>query len=304
MAEGIVWFFKNLGLAIYNLFYAISHPGSWLAWLTGLETPEAKESLMRFSYYGGSVDFFFVILLILLIVTVFGLVFRPFMWACVRFLESIGNSVGRVAAWAGLIMVLQQVMIVFIQRIFTRADLTLGFGSPVTFDISWWSEELKLYNAIIVCLACTYTFIQGGHVRVDLVYAAVSYRTKKVIDMAGSIVFMMPVAILIWFYAWFFMWRHIFTPKISASDTLDRSIMKARALRWNVETIGFSPNGFNGYFIFKILMVMFAGLLFLQAIAFFYRSFLEWSEGPEAEGRYLDRDLLGDEDAERVAEIH
>ena len=68
MAEGIVWFFKNLGLAIYNLFYAISHPGSWLAWLGGLETPEAKEALMRFSYYGGSVDFFFVILLILLVV--------------------------------------------------------------------------------------------------------------------------------------------------------------------------------------------------------------------------------------------
>ncbi len=304
MADGIVWFFTNLALAFYNFFYAITHPGSWLGWLGGLETPEAKEALMRFSYYGGSVEFFFVVLLILLIVTGIGIAYRPVMWGSVRVLEGIGNTIGRVAAWAGLIMVLQQVVIVFIQRIFTRADLTLGFGTPVTFDISWWSEELKLYNAIIVCLACTYTFIQGGHVRVDLVYAAVSYRTKKVIDMAGSLVFMMPMAIVIWFYAWYFMWRHLFTPKISASDTLDRSIMKARAVSWNVETIGFSPNGFNGYFLFKVLMLLFAGLLFLQAVAFLYRSYLEWSEGPDAEGRYLDRDTLGDEDAERVAEIH
>lgn len=304
MVEGIVWFFKNLGLALYNLLYAISHPGSWLGWLGGLETPEAKESLMRFSYYGGSVEFFFVFLLIVLVVTGIGLAYRPFMWRCVEMLEAIGNTIGRVAAWAGLLMVLQQVVIVFVQRIFTRADMTLGFGTPVTFDISWWSEELKLYNAIIVCLACTYTFIQGGHVRVDLVYAAVSYRTKKVIDMLGSLVFMLPMATLIWFYAWYFMWRHLFTPKISASDTLDRSIMKARAVRWNVETIGFSPNGFNGYFLFKVLMVMFAALLILQAIAFFYRSFLEWSEGPDAEGRLLDQDTLGDDDADRVAEIH
>ena len=41
------------------------------------------------------------------------------------------------------------------------------FGIPLQFDISWWGEELKLYNAMIVALCCTYTFVQGSHVRVD-----------------------------------------------------------------------------------------------------------------------------------------
>lgn len=304
MLDGIVWFFKNLALAFYNFLYAITHPSSWLAWVGGLETPEAKEALMRFVYYGGSVEFFFAVFLILLVVTVAGLAYRPFMWGTVRVLEGFGNTVGRIAAWAGLIMVLQQIVIVFMQRIFTRAELTFGFGSPVSFDISWWAEELKLYNAIIVCLACTYTFVQGGHVRVDLVYASVRYRTKKVIDMLGCLFFMMPMAFLIWFYGWFFMWRHLVTPKVSATDTLDRVTMKARALRWNVETIGFSPNGFNGYFLFKILMVLFAAMIFLQAVAFLYRSYLEWVEGPEAEGRNLDLDVLEDHGAESVAESH
>ena len=36
----------------------------------------------------------------------------------------------------------------------------------------------------------------------------------------------------------------------------------------------------------------------------FYRSYLEWAEGPESEGKYLDKDKLGDADAELVAEIH
>jgi len=140
-------------------------------------------------------------------------------------------------------------------------------------------------------------------VRVDLVYSAVSFRTKKIIDMFGSLLFMMPAAVLIWMYGWYFLWRHLVVPKPSASDTLERLLAKSRALRWNVETLGFSPNGFNGYFLFKILLSLFAALVFLQAIAFFYRSFLEWKEGPESEGKYLDRDLLGDEDAELVHAI-
>ena len=91
------------------------------------------------------------------------------MWGCVWVLEGFANTVGRFFAWAGLLMVLQQIIIVFIQRIFTRPDIAFGFGIPLQMDISWWAEELKLFNAMVVCLCCTYTFVQGGHVRVDLV---------------------------------------------------------------------------------------------------------------------------------------
>ena len=298
MADGILWFFQNIALAFYNFFYAITRPGEWLNWLGGLETPEDKEALLRFIYFGGSVEFFFVILVFTLIVIGVGMARNGFMWGTVRALEGFGNTVGRVAAWAGLIMVLQQIVIVFMQRIFTRADLSFGFGAPVTFDVSWWAEELKLYNAIIVCLACAYTFVQGGHVRVDLVYAAVSYRKRKIIDMMGSVFFIMPAAVLIWMYGWFFMWRHLITPKVNSADALDRVLIKARAVRWNVETIGFSPNGFNAYFLFKVLMVMFAGMIFIQAVAFFCRSYLEWREGPESEGKFLDRDVLEPDEPE------
>ncbi|MDM8168320.1 TRAP transporter small permease subunit [Roseovarius sp.] len=287
MLDAVAWFFQNIGLAFYNFFYAISHPGLWLDW-------SDKEAIMRFVYYGGSIEFFFVVFTAILILTAVGMWKNGVMWGCVRVMEGFANTVGRFFAWAGLIMVLQQVIIVFVQRIFARPDISIGFGIPLEMDISWWSEELKLYNAMVVALCCTYTFVQGGHVRVDLIYATVSHRTKRVIDMVGSLLFMLPMAILIWMYGWYFLWRHLITPKPSASDTLERLLMKARAVRWNVETIGFSPNGFNGYFLFKILMVAFAGMIFIHAIAFFYRSYLEWKEGPESENKYLDKDTLGD----------
>ncbi len=296
MIDGIIWLFQNIALAFYNFFYALTHPASWL----NFSDPEA---VMRLIYYGGSVEFFFVVFTAFLVLTAIGLWKNEVMWASVRFLEGIGNTVGRFAAWAGLLMVLQQIMIVFVQRVFASAQISLGFGLPFAKDISWWAEELKLYNAIVVCLCVSYTFIQGGHVRVDLVYSAVSYRTKKLIDMFGAILFMMPAAVLTWMYGWYFLWRHLVVPKPSASQSLEQGLNKARAFRWNVETIGFSPNGFNAYFLFKILLVLFTALVFIQAIAFFYRSYLERKEGPESEGKYLDRDVLGDEEAELVHAI-
>ncbi|MBT8456571.1 MAG: TRAP transporter small permease subunit [Rhodobacteraceae bacterium] len=297
MLDGIAWFFQNIAYAFYNFGYAVLNPGTWLNW-------SDPESLMRFVYYGGSVEFFFVVFTLFLVVTAIGIAIPSVMWGMVRGLEGFGNTVGRVAAWAGLLMVLQQIIVVFIQRVFADSQLSLGFGSAFTRDISWWSEELKLYNAIIVCLCCAYTFVQGGHVRVDLVYSAVGYRTRRLIDMFGSLFFIMPMAVLIWLYGWFFMWRHLITPKVNSTDTLERTLLKARAVRWNVETVGFSPNGFDAYFLFKVLMVAFAGMIFLQGVAFFYRSYREFVEGEASENKYLDKDRLDDPDAELVAEIH
>lgn len=295
--NAIGWFLANVIEAFYNFFYALSHPAQWLDWSN-------KESLMRFIYYGASVELFFVFLVAVLIVAIVGFWRNGFLWGVVRGFEGISNFVGRVAAWAGLLMVLQQILIIFMQRIFAVAEISIGFGKVVTYPVSWWAEELKLYNAMVVSLCIAWTFVQGGHVRVDLIYSGVKYRTKKVIDMFGALFFMLPAAVVIWLYSWFFLWRHLVVPNPSASDSLDRLLAKSRALRWNVETIGFSPNGFNAYFLFKVLLVLFTALFFLQAITFFFRSYLEWKEGPESDGKYLDRDKIGDETAELAAEIH
>jgi uncharacterized membrane protein len=115
--------------------------------------------------------------------------------------------------------------------------------------------------------------------------------------MMGCLLFMMPAALMTWLFAWFFMWRHLLTPKISASDSIEQIMRKAKVLKWNVETIGASPTGFDAYYLFKILMLAFTALVFIHAIAFFYRSMLEWREGPEEDGKYLDLDTAVDSSA-------
>jgi TRAP-type mannitol/chloroaromatic compound transport system permease small subunit len=301
MLDAIGAFLANIGMAFVNFFGAVTQPGLWLDW-------SDKQSLARFIYYGASTELFFVVLTLFLILTAIGILWSGIMWGVVRGLEWFANTLGRTVAWVGLLMVFQQIVIIFLQRIFRVSTIEFGPFSPfgyrlwdgwtfVSHDLSWWSEELKLYNAMIVCLCIGYTFVQGGHVRVDLVYANVSFRAKRVIDMAGALIFMIPAAILTWLYAWFFMWRHLVTPKVSASESYEQILRKGGLMRWNVETIAFSPNGFNAYFLFKILMLVFCLLVLLHAVAVFYRALLEWREGPQSEGRHLDRDVTGDKTA-------
>jgi hypothetical protein len=80
-------------------------------------------------------------------------------------------------------------------------------------------------------------------------------------------------------------------------------LMQARIFRWNVETIGFSPNGFNAYFLFKVLIVAVLRPGLPAGGGVFWRSYLEWVEGEESAGKYLDKDRSGDE-AEELEHAH
>lgn len=296
--SALLWLLDGIWSGITGPIYVLTHL------FTVLDFSDGK-NIMRVIYYGASKDFFFFLLNIAVIVFVIGWFRRAFLWRVVGGMEWVSNTIGRTFAWAGLIMVLQQIMVIFLQSIFRLSDIGLGpFGAAFIQPVGWYGDSLKFYNALVVALCASYTFVQGGHVRVDLIYSGVAHRTKRIIDMAGSLLFMIPAITLTWFYAWYFLWRHLITPKVSATDPLSRMEAKARILKWNVETIGFSPNGFNAYFLFKVLIVAYCALIFLQAWAFFYRSFLEFVEGEEAAGKNLDKDRLGDDDAERVAEIH
>ncbi len=262
------------------------------------------EPIARLIYYGASPELLIVITVVAVGLLVYGLRRRDTLWAVVRGVEAVSNALGRIAAWGLLIMVIQQAVIVLIQRVFRSADITFGpLGYAFARDISWYAEELRLYNAAAIALCAAYTFVQGGHVRVDLFYARASFRGRRIIDMFGSLFFVLPFMAFVWWFGWYFMWRHLVTPKVAVNDTLESLLRKSQLMKWNVETIGFSPSGFDGFFLFKILIVLFAGTMFIQGLAFFYRNLLEFLEGPESEGKFTDREGTTEEEAaEHIAE--
>ena len=59
----------------------------------------------------------------------------------------------------------------------------------------WLTETVIYAHATLFMLAAAWTLRAGGHVRVDVFYAEASPRTKAMIDLAGSVLLLLPFAL-------------------------------------------------------------------------------------------------------------
>jgi TRAP-type mannitol/chloroaromatic compound transport system permease small subunit len=93
-------------------------------------------------------------------------------------------AIGRAAAWCCLYVVLAEFAVVVLRY-------ALGLGSIRL-------QESVLYaHAALFMLTAAWTLQVGGHVRVDIFYAQAKPRTRAIVDLVGTIVFLFPVAFAI-----------------------------------------------------------------------------------------------------------
>lgn len=97
-----------------------------------------------------------------------------------RFADIIGN----LTAIAMVLMILN-VFYDVIMRYFFRS------GSIAMQEMEW-----HLFSVIIL-LGIAYTLKEDGHVRVDIIYDKLSARKKALINMLGTVFFILPIAILV-----------------------------------------------------------------------------------------------------------
>jgi len=93
-------------------------------------------------------------------------------------------ALGRVAAWCCLYVVLAEFTVVVMRYL-------LGIGS-----IRLQESVLYAHGALFM-LAAAWTLRIDGHVRVDVFYAQASHRTKALVDLIGTLIFLFPVAVAI-----------------------------------------------------------------------------------------------------------
>jgi TRAP-type mannitol/chloroaromatic compound transport system permease small subunit len=114
-------------------------------------------------------------------------------------------------------------------------------------------------------VASAYTFIEGGHVRVDLIYSQLSDRGKKISDIFGTLFFLFPSSILLWWFSW-----PLATNSMFQQRPINIWSTKAswRGFKW--EASGTAE--FSWVWTFKFLILVFAGLMFIQAFTFLLRN--------------------------------
>ncbi len=260
----------NFVMGFVNLVILPWHIFNWLS----LETLKAKMNVLL--VVGMSQEFFFVVVATIISLIVAGIYRRGILRKTVYGLEAFNGKIGQAAAWFALLMMLQQVLIIAMGQVFRGNELIfapLGI-QLVDEELQWLSGQLKFYNAILIAVASAFTFIEGGHVRVDLVYASTSKRTKNWVDLFGTVVFFMPSTVLLWWFSW---------PQAVNSMLRARPMnlfsdkASFRSFKW--ESSGTAE--FSWVWAFKFLVVIFAGLMFICAVAFLLRNILALLEKDE-----------------------
>ena len=165
-------------------------------------------------------------------------------------IDVINDWIGRSLSWLTLAMVLITFAVVLMRYVF-------GLGSTIL-------QESIVYLHATVFMACAgYALVYTGHVRCDILYGNTSPRTKAIIDIVGTFLFLIPMCVLIGWVAW---------PYVLAS--------------WQV--LEGSPEGRMGIpavFLLKTLVLVFAGLLALQAASLVLQSVLLLTGATDSRGR-------------------
>ena len=101
----------------------------------------------------------------------------------VNFFEKSNKVIGEYISWFIIFMVIIQLIIVMARYIFGIGFLKL--------------QELLIYlHGLSFTLAAGYTLLNDEHVRVDLIYRASSDMYKSIINILGSLFFLIPFCLI------------------------------------------------------------------------------------------------------------
>lgn len=106
----------------------------------------------------------------------------------VVWVDRFNRALGTVAGWCALMMMLAQVFSVV-------ARYAFGYG------IISVQESVIYGHAIMFLFGAGYVLRENGHVRVDIFYAAMSDRTRRIVDLLGLVFFVLPVVLTIFWLA-------------------------------------------------------------------------------------------------------
>ena len=96
---------------------------------------------------------------------------------------------GKSVAWLTVVMVLLTFTIVVL-----RYGFNLGW--------IWLQESLTYLHVAVFTITAAWTLQQDGHVRVDIFYAEMPEKKRALVDLLGSLIFLIPFCVFILIMAW------------------------------------------------------------------------------------------------------
>ena len=108
-----------------------------------------------------------------------------------RWIDTMNEWVGQVVAWVTLGLVL----VVFV-------DVVMRYLFETSFV---FTQELEWHIfGFIFLIGAGYTLLQGGHVRVDIIYQRLGSRARAWVNLIGVILFLLPGCLMVIITSWKF----------------------------------------------------------------------------------------------------
>jgi len=121
-----------------------------------------------------------------------------------RLIDALNDRIGRTVYWLVLAAVLLSAGNAIVRKVFS-------VSSNAYLEAQWY-----LFSAVFL-LCAGYTLLRNEHVRIDIITGRLSPKAQAWIDIFGTVLFLMPVAVLIMWLSWPYFMRGYTEHEISGS---------------------------------------------------------------------------------------
>ena len=162
-------------------------------------------------------------------------------------IDQMNEWIGRAVAWLLVVMVVVQFAIVIMRYVYGVSSIFV-------------QESIVYMHATLFMIACAYTLMHDGHVRVDVFYRDASLKTKALVNLLGSIFFLLPVCTVFWWKSWGFVVQS-----------------------WIVHEGSRETSGIQAIYLLKTELLIFAALMAVQGVSIAIHSWTTYRSGtPDA----------------------
>lgn len=156
----------------------------------------------------------------------------------IRAISGLNALVGHLFSWLSLGIVLVCFTVVVQRYLFA--------------DSYVWMQDLYIWlNGAMFTAVAGFALMRGDHVRVDIFYRPAKRQTKAIVDLFGSLFFLLPFCVVVYLYSMPFVLR-----------------------AWSYSEGSANVGGMPGLYILKSFIIAFVALLALQGLAMILRSIL------------------------------
>lgn len=162
-------------------------------------------------------------------------------------IENLSEKIGKSVSWLTFVLVLLVCFDVVSRYLFKSSSVAVQ-------ELEW-----HLF-AVIFLLGAAYTFKHDEHVRVDLIYSRLSHKSQSLINILGTIIFLIPFCLMI----------------IYASQTFVIS-------SFNMGETSPDPGGLPARYILKAILPISFLLILFQSFALIIRSLVQFRQASNKE---------------------